>query len=456
MTGLARRAQRWIARSLLPDDEGRRVAMQLVAPRHLIERGGAELDETLSLAVRELQEGVGLHADVDVDIAASSGAAEMLAVSVEGRPVALLECPGQGPSRGAAEPIARDVARRMVRRLPLLHDAAAPRSSPAVYLLSIGRAVPAEPTEGGVAEAERLVGARERRPIAVEVPVETLRRIGDSRDAVVRLREEEFRKRGIRYPDVRVDIVDREPGIIRTRLHDVTFPVVELGPDAGWAEVVDHLAEVITERRAWFVHPADVRQTLDGELSSLYPDLVRTTRENYSVEQLTACLRELVRSGRRLRNLPRILWLLLEQGGRGAGEDVLRLAESPLLPRSRNQPTAENDPVVLAGRIRKMAAEESWRLGTWRLRGEPVRLDLALERRLASGHPDPDAEWEAVRTVAAASPDVRLVARSIAAVHLMRDVVQALDRPPPVMASQELPPDFDIDRLRVLSGVSQG
>jgi len=248
--------------------------------------------------------------------------------------------------------------------------------------------------------------------------------------AFAEFRNTEFRRHGVVYPDARVALTDDCQGTIGLRLNDVTLPARRLGPEAGWAEVVHHLGAELAARRHWFVRTTQVSRALEQDLIYIFPDLVAVAEANYSREQVAACLRELLRSGRRARNLPRILWLLIEAGGAAVGPDIVHLSESPLLPKTRHQPAAERDPVVQAVRIRKIAAEEDWRMGNYRLPKHAVRLDPGIEDRLlAEDGPDDfaDAEWAAVRAVAAAPVTEHVVTRTVEALARVRDALQAID-----------------------------
>ena len=93
-------------------------------------------------------------------------------------------------------------------------------------------------------------------------------------------------------------------------------------------------------------------------------------------------------------------------------------------------------------------------MGNYRLPRHAVRLDPGIEDRLlAEDGPDDfaDAEWAAVRAVAAAPVTEHVVTRTVEALARVRDALQAIDPMPRVMTSHELPPDVDIDALPVLT-----
>jgi hypothetical protein len=251
-----------------------------------------------------------------------------------------------------------------------------------------------------------------------------------------------------------VVLIDDRPGSVRLRLNDVTLPVHQLGAEAGWTDVVRHLGAELAGRRHWFVRMRDVARVLDDDLVYVFPDLLAVAEANYSRAQVTACMRELVRCGRRMRNLPRILWLLVEAGGSPAGSDIVRLAESPLLPKTRHQPPAGRDPLLQAVRVRKIAAEEDWRLGTYRARRHAIRLAPQIEERLVTdGAPAAlaRAEWAAVRAVATAPGAERVITRTVEALGPVRDALQAIEKAPRVVTSHELPPDADVGAYPVVT-----
>ena len=132
------------------------------------------------------------------------------------------------------------------------------------------------------------------------------------------------------------------------------------------------------------------------------------------------------------------------------------MSESPLLPKARHRPSAESDPIVQAVRVRKLAAEEAWRLGNYRLPQHAVRLSSDIEERLVAGDPagDPEAlvraEWAVVRALATMPEAERVITRTVEALGPVRRVLQAVENVPHVRASHELPPDVDVDALPVL------
>lgn len=431
--------------------------LMLSAPQDLLERCGDDALDALDQSLRQMRQQVGGLGDSVFSVVPLPAEAKEVELSVGGRPAAVAPRGAVDHAEHPGRALVSAVTAPLVRRLHLLGGLDAPATALADRLLALGCRVPTGEEASAAADlngAERLLDRRLAQEILLEVPESTLRRAGDGGHlAVGSLRRAEFAKWGMAYPDVRVDLVERRPGSVRCRVNDVWLPTWELGEDADWNAVVRHLGTEMAALRHWFVRLRDVTSMLDG-LAYALPELVAVTRSCYSDEETTACLRELVRSGRRVRNIPRILWLLLEQGDAPGGPDRLKLSESPLVPRGHRD-SPDRDPLEMSARVRKIANEESWRLGNYRGPQRGVRIAPQLEERVRAREHSPDraaAEWEAVHAVAAASQTDRVVTRTIHALEPVRDALQALASPPRVMASQELPPDADLDVFEVLTG----
>lgn len=375
-------------------------------------------------------------------------------ISIDRRPVAHLAL--SNDLVGDPPALVTQALSAVTARLPVVAGVGPCSRSSAGYVCSVGRRVPTDLPDSSleVGRAEHAIGDRDVEEIVVEAPLAIVRnaRAADL-DAVPNLRRREYRKRGMRYPNVRLVIQEDRPGLVRLRLNDVRLPGRRFDHDAGWGAVVRYLSEEITRRRHWYVREQHVARMLDEDLSLFFPDLVAVIRERFSPSEISACLRELVRSGWRVRNLSRILWTLLEQGGSPAGPDILRLDETPLLPDFPDRVAAERDPVLMAIRVRKLSVEERWRLGTYASPTGAARLPAELEElltvidrstRLAK------AEWSAVRAVAARPSVNMIVTRTVEALAPVRDALQCLAMPPLVVSSHELPPDADLGALMTL------
>jgi hypothetical protein len=395
-----------------------------------------DLKEELRRYLSALLSQFGLDRDPVIIAAAGSDPTEAT-LSIDRRPVAHLRTDHLRPE-DVAESLYDGVMSRILRRLSLLADPSTDPRSTSAYLMMLGCRVPPGTAADSfdVEAAEGLIDDRPDDHIALEVAAPTMRRLhGDEARAMVELRTAEFRERGVVYPDVRVEPTDDLPGSVRLRLNDVTLPVRRLGEHAGWTDVVHSLHAELAARRHWFVRMRQVRDLMDKDLVYVLPDLVAVAEANFTRAQITACVRELVRAGRRMRNVPRILWLMLEAGGGfPAKSDILRLSESPLLPKVRHRPSASPDPVVQAVRVRKLAAEEEWRLGNYRPLTQAVRLHPDIERRLLAK--------DGLEALARAEWPVRAA-------------LQAVEKVPRVVASHELPPDADLQALPILSDPEQ-
>lgn len=421
------------------------------------------LDEQLHVMLSAL----GIDRTPTITTSAAPAGATHATVSIDQRPVAHLgpdELRPEDPSEVSAS---HHVVSRVQRRLPLLGGCGiAPRST-AAYLMLVGcRITPDTPVDRlYVEDAEQRISDRSDEHIVLWVAVETMRP-GAGADAasvyadaaaVAELRDAEFERSGVIYPDIRVELTDAPPGVVRLQLNDVRLPERNLGNDAGWADVVAHVRRELASRRHWFVRMHHIVRHLTQDLRYVLPELVAVSEENYPLAQIAACMRELVQSGRRMRNIARILWLLLEAGGPPAGRDILRISEAPLLPKVRRRAeaaVAADDPIVQAIRVRKLAAEEDWQHGNHRPLQHPVRLAADIEDRLLASN-DIEAlaraEWAAVRALST-KPEARyVVTRSVHALAPVRAALQAVERVPRVVASHELPPDSNVAAVPILS-----
>jgi hypothetical protein len=295
--------------------------------------------------------------------------------------------------------------------------------------------------------------------IVLEGPAAVLRRMsGDERDLVPRLRHRVLADCGVRLPDIRLVPASAPDPVLRLRIHDLVVPVGSIGADARWSDVVGCLSRTVGRRLHWFLRQRDVAAALE-DLGYLMPDLVQSGNERYRLATLSAVLREVLRHGGSIRNLGRIILLLLDLGGPAPGPDRLALAEHPRRPlsgASRNSGSpAETDPVILAALLRKARAEESWRIGTLRLPRRTGRLSRGTEEALTELWSGTDrsalaaAEWAALAEMAQLDAPELVVTRSIRAVPAVGWCLQALPHPPRVVASHELPPDADLAGLRV-------
>jgi hypothetical protein len=434
------------------------VAIRL--PGSLPPAAGDDLEDSLHRDLSTLVAEFGLDRKPVITVETAGPDAAEATVSIDRRPVAHLR-PEHLRPENAAESLRKEVMSRVLRRLPLLAGPRVGPQSTSAYLMLFGCRVPDGTARDAfdVEDAERLIDDRSDEHIVVEVAPPTMRpHDGAEARAMVELREAEYRESGVVYPDVRVILTDERPGSVRLRLNDVALPMRRLHEDAGWTDVVDHLRAELVGRRHWFVRMRHLAHYLADDLVYVLPDLVAVAEANYSHAQITACVRELVRGGRRMRNIPRILWLMLEAGGSPAESDILRLSESPLLPKVRRRPSAWGDPLVQAVRVRKLAAEEEWRLGNYRPPWHGVRLHPDIEEGLLNGDEAETlarAEWAAVRAFATDPTAECVVTRTVGALGAVRAALQAVEKVPRVISSHELPPDADVSAFPVLRDPEQ-
>ena len=372
-----------------------------------------------------------------------------LAVAIDGRPLAVLDNAPQ--SSTWVHDTVRAVDLALLRRLSvLLGDGPTTVSH---YLVDNGVALPVTAPELShestpVAEHGELVIDRlAAQRIVVEVAEAVLRNTqpGHAR-ALVDVRTELYARTGVQYPDVRIEAVPSPSHSLRIRCNDVLLPETPVPADGGWQHVVTALEEPLQAHAAWFLALSDVRETRE-RMMPVVPDFMAVSAQVYSDELLSACLRELLRSSESIRNLPRVLWLMIEAGPSwGTGSDLVRLSEVPLL---SGEP-ASRDPELIASGLRRRINEEAWRAGVHGDDGPMVSLPHELEESLVrAGDPveRADAEWRAVLAVDALEPNTVIVAHAAEGVRPVRYALQACRVQPRVIASQELPPDVDLPPL---------
>jgi hypothetical protein len=293
------------------------------------------------------------------------------------------------------------------------------------------------PGAGGAELAERLIEDLGPGQVVVEPAVDTLRSVAEPRpDDLVHARERLFAETGLQFPDVRLVPGDAPPGTLRIRLNDVTLDR-SLDPSAGWAEVVAALRTALLENASWFVRRALVRDALEL-LRGALPELVSIVTRCYPDALVSACLRELLRSGVGVRNLPRIIWLLVQVDPE-TGPDRVSIGEPLLLPAPARTGWVTSDPVTVAARIRSEAAEDP--LASRVADSDVVRLTWEIERGLLDAG-DATVLAAAERRVLDAVPvshtPRQIVIRSVRALPLVRGVLRALPDPPRVVSEEEL------------------
>jgi hypothetical protein len=388
---------------------------------------------------------------VDVVATDDSGA-----VMIDDRPAIV----GGFPS--APELMLEELTRRLLRRPNLLSGQAGRDTSAGGYLADLGFAphradpVAGAPTSSVHQIAEDLIDSLRPDEIVIEAPAEILQRTrDDDLDLVRNLRHDSLVNYGLVFPDVRLQAASVPDAPVGLRLNDLHVPVYGLDSHSSWRDVVDALVRTVRPRTCWFLRKRDVASGLDN-VRYLMPDLVQSCLERYPLSTVTAVLREMARSSRSIRNLGRLVWILLDIGVAEAGPDRFALTETSLLAGQLAQGPrgGASDPVVLAALVRKALNEESWRIGTLEM-PHAGRLSADTERLLAVTGDGEDqsalagAEWRALSEVAQLRHPRLLVVRQAAAIPSVASCVQALPDPPRVVSSQELPPDADLATIPV-------
>jgi hypothetical protein len=205
--------------------------------------------------------------------------------------------------------------------------------------------------------------------------------------------------------------------------------------DDTWASVVDWATGELAARASWLLSVSATEAELDG-LALRSPRLVEALRSAYSVRDLTRCLRELATGGDSVRNLARVVWLLVE----GATDRPHALGDAQ----------AAVDPVALASAVRQRRNADNWvgRVAT------PTGPWLPLDEKVEAGLLAADvatvgtAMWSVVDAVIGAATGAAtgaarpptVVVTNPAAIAPARRAVQAAGvvGPPRVVASAEV------------------
>ena len=384
-----------------------------------------------------------------------------LAVAVNGRPVAVDSEAGPLAAANVEPSVALDavdrLGRRLLGRLGVLLEQPPERRSVRHYVTGLGATAGDPPLSSPtwqqfVGDIETAMGEAER-PLVVRAPARVVRAVSDdAADLATEMRKDYFLRTGVQLPDLVIQLAaDDAPdleivlnqSLVRSRIPD----------GADWAWAVAEVRRACEHRAHWFVRRSDGERALD-DLWYLLPDLVEWCRECYDAATVTTTLRELLRGGHSVRNLSRIIWLLLDLGTAESGPDTLLLADRPLLASAgpaSGQPS--HDPYALASRLRKCIVEEAWRVGTLDPPGTSARLEPDTEAALQSTEPEvlALAEWQAVGQYHRLGRPQLVVVRTVAAIPPVWDVLQAVSPSPRVIASAELPPDADLAALPVAS-----
>lgn len=441
-----------------------------------------ELESGLHRVVTDRASALGVDRGVSVQVTPSEAAGSTIAVWAAGRPLAVglpdvSAIPGapSAPPEDWAPNVVRAIDRALLRRLSFLLDAQLTQQHAAALQARLSddrpdsyRGVPGYLLDNGISLAqtdrlddipglrqcdsaaeigELLIDRLAPAEIAVEVSEDVLRRTpADQAAALIGAREALYAQTGLQFPDVRIVPVDEPRGTVRIQLNHVKLPEARLAEAQGWQDVVPVLSAVLRVFAPWFLRVSSVGAAR-SQLADALPDLISLSRSLYPEPLLSACLRSLMVHGDSTRNLPRILWLLLEAGTIGTGSDRVRLTESPHLPSAATTPVVQRDPELLASALRKQIAEEAWRVGAADSGDRYVCLPIDVEIALVEptdGDALAAAEWSAVEMVGPLNPPFTVVAHSTRGLRALQYALCALPEPPRVVASQELPPDTDV------------
>jgi hypothetical protein len=242
---------------------------------------------------------------------------------------------------------------------------------------------------------------------------------------------------GVQIPDIRLVILREPAGTVRIRLNDVVLRRT-LDATAGWRDVVHALDCSVRESAFWFMRTSEVRATL-AQLADTLPDLVGLVERSYSDPRLTGCLREILRQGDSARNMPRILWLLIQMVDDPDPLDVA-ITDPILLAGPAEVGRVMAAPAALAAAIRRVDAAETAGGGSGSAPAivVPPEVESAL-RGPADSAVRAAAERGLLEVVMAEDDPTQVEVGHADAVPGVRAGLAPLPRPPRVVARQELP-----------------
>jgi hypothetical protein len=440
------------------------LTLEVTVPTGFGLEGATRLEGELRRLVGRQISDIGASRDLDVQVREAAGPDGPVEISCGGRP--LLVQPAQA-GRETQVPIVLDsVNRALLRRPALLLDPAHARAFGAAlagrlrdsrtdlyrgiarYVVEAGTSLSRLRNVTGLSAVhtcestpeigEVLIDAVSPHSIVVDVPEPTLRAV-DSRsaDALVRRRTDLHSSVGLEFPDVEVRRSDDPAGVVRIRLNGIGLQEVRLGEESTWADVVDLLGRTLAGHASWFVRSRDIARARSRSSATL-PDLVALSEATWPAPLLSACIRSMVGNEDSVRNLSRILWLLLEADPRGAPPDSVWLPE---VAASESGTLAERMPDVVVSNVRRRIAFDAWQVAA----PDPIRY-VALPRNtedalVTAGDDLGDIEWRVIRSLARLSPPYTVVTHGSAALPVMRSAVEALPTVPRVIAVSERPPD---------------
>lgn len=222
--------------------------------------------------------------------------------------------------------------------------------------------------------AEVAMGALGEPSIGITVHEHTLRSatlsIPQPR-AFIELRERLFNDLGVAFPDieVRTDCAVPERALV-VRLNHVRHAARPLPDGACMADIAAVLEGRLRAHPSWFVSLAEVHRTIE-EMKLALPDLVSSVLDRYSEPQLCLFGRTFVAERLPVRNVARLMILLLDVPPPVAGHDLVRLAEPSRLGDER---AGRSTPGTLVSYTRQQMHEEAARAQPGLVAVERTRL----------------------------------------------------------------------------------
>lgn len=417
------------------------------------------LGRSLEAVFEKTCQQIGLPRGTKIEIGVSeTGAFEVFA---DDRPVAIVPL---GPTAGQVDSLVDATHWALLRRLPiLLHDVDVVRLSPALgmshagrsrevleYVLSNGVSLdhlaelvpPTWPDEMRTADVAEALLDLLPASVSVSVPESILSGLVEADLAAVgNVRQELLHSLGAGFPDLQLSIEDSPLNRTRLFLNNVEGPWVRLAAGTDWNSMVATLQGLLLDHASWFVRTARLAEE-KSQVANLFYDLVEISDLNVSDSELTGCVRCLLANRDSVRNLPRVLWHLIEASRGREGVDEVLLAEPHMITPSQSALSLHPHPELSASEVRRGIAYEDWSGGA------------GYTTPCVSVHPDVEtalidadtstlgaAEWRALRTVFALGDVEVVAAHAPIAIARLRQALYCLPDPPRVIATRELTPD---------------
>src|SRR5215467_2355972 len=176
--------------------------------------------------------------------------------------------------------------------------------------------------------------------------------------AFIEMRQRVFNDLGITFPDIGVKTDDGVPeGTAVVRLNDVVHTPRPLPAGACTADIAALLEARLRAQASWFISLTEVHRTIE-EMKLALPDLVSSVLDRYSEPQLCLFGRTFAAERVPVRNVARLMVLLLDVPPPGATNDLVRLAEPTRLGDER---TGRSTPGMLVSYTRQQVNEEAAR-----------------------------------------------------------------------------------------------